>query len=411
MDERKRRVLQAIVDDYIHTAEPVGSRTVARKYNLGVSPATIRNEMADLEDMGYLEQPHTSAGRVPSDKGYRYYVDTLVGEQERASLDAEAVRQVLAFKAHRMEGVVRQAAHLLAETTNFLALASQPAGAEERLAALQVVPVRGSQAVIILVADDGRVRTKLVEFAHAPSAYDLERIGRALSDRLAGMPLRDLGQGSLRAIAAEIGQFGEILDQVKALLGGGGEAPDRLVVGGATNLLKQPEFREVAKAKAVLQALEGEELLEEMLGVPEQRLTGVEVAIGREMQIQEMADCSLVTAVYAAPGGVLGRIGVLGPRRMDYARIMRVVEGVAGAVTSALGQEAGSERSFFSSAAESPPSGESQPSGGGPAEDAPSPAPDGSGAEGAPRESAARPARPGRGRRGGRQPGKAGPAR
>lgn len=344
MDERKRRVLQAIVDDYIHTAEPVGSRTVARKYNLGVSPATIRNEMADLEDMGYLEQPHTSAGRVPSDKGYRYYVDTLVGEQERASLDAEAVRQVLAFKAERMEGVVRQAAHLLAETTNFLALASQPEGPEERLAALQVVPVRGEQAVIILVADDGRVRTKLVEFAHAPSAHDLERIGRAISDRLAGIPLRQLGQGSLRAIATEIGQFGEILDQVKALLGREADA-ERLLVGGATNLLQQPEFREVAKAKAVLQALEGEALLEEMLGVPPQRLPGVEVAIGREMQIQEMADCSLVTAVYAAPGGILGRIGVLGPRRMDYARVMRVVENVAGAVTSALRQD-GPERAL-----------------------------------------------------------------
>ncbi len=373
MDERKRRVLQAIVDDYIHTAEPVGSRTVARKYNLGVSPATIRNEMADLEDMGYLEQPHTSAGRVPSDKGYRYYVDTLVGEHERAGLDAEAVRQVLAVRADRIEDVVRQAAHLLAETTNFLALASQPSGPEERLAALQVVPVRGSQAVIILVADDGRVRTKLVEFAHTPSAHDLERIGRALSDRLAGIPLRELGQGSLRAIAAEIGQLGEIVDQVKALLGDGTEPPERLVVGGATNLLKQPEFREVAKAKVVLQALEGEQLLEEMLGVPKHRLAGVEVAIGREMQIEEMANCSLVTAVYAAPGGVLGRIGVLGPRRMDYARVMRVVEGVAGAVTSALGRDA-AESSVFPGFSAPPSPGETDA----PAAAAPSPADAGS---------------------------------
>jgi len=346
VDDRKRRVLQAIVDDYIHTAEPVGSRTVARKYNLGVSPATIRNEMADLEDMGYLEQPHTSAGRVPSDKGYRYYVDTLVGDAERAFLETEAVRQVLAVKAQRIEGVVRQAAHLLAETTNFLALASQPAGAEERLAALSVIPVRGAQAVVIVVADDGRVRTKLVEFAHAVSAYDLERIGRALSDRLSGTPLKDLGSGLLQSIAAELGQFRDIVDQVKALLGETGSSSDRLVVGGATNLLQQPEFREVAKAKAVLQALEGEELLEEMLGIPLQGIPGVEVAIGREMQMQGMADCSLVTAVYAAPGGVLGRIGVLGPRRMDYARVMRVVEGVATAVTTALGRDA-SERSVF----------------------------------------------------------------
>jgi heat-inducible transcriptional repressor len=358
VDERKRRVLQAIVDDYIHTAEPVGSRTVARKYNLGVSPATIRNEMADLEDMGYLEQPHSSAGRVPSDKGYRFYVDTLAALVERNTLDAEAVRQVLALKAQRIEGVVRQAAHLLAETTDFLALASQPTGGEERLAALQVVPVRGAQAVVILVADDGRVRTKSVEFAHAPSPRDLERIGRALSDRLAGTPLKELARGLLPEIAVELGQFCNVVDQVKALLGDGEEAGERLVVGGATNLLKQPEFREVAKAKAVLQALEGEQLLEEMLGFPASNLPGVEVAIGREMQIEQMADCSLVTAVYAAPGGVLGRIGVLGPRRMDYGRVMRVVEGVAAAVTTALGREGPASTSFPSPAAGPRPEGD-----------------------------------------------------
>lgn len=219
VDERKRRVLRAIVDDYIHTAEPVGSRTVARKYDLGVSPATIRNEMADLEDMGYLEQPHTSAGRVPSDKGYRYYVDTFVGEADRGALDAEAVRQVLAFKARRIQGVVRQATHLLSETTDFLALASQPAESEERLAALQFVPLRENSAVMLLVADDGRVRTKVVRFASQPSPSDLERIGRAFSDRLRGLRLCDLSDGLCRSIAAELGQFRDVVDEVQQILG------------------------------------------------------------------------------------------------------------------------------------------------------------------------------------------------
>ena len=340
MDERKQRVLQAIVNDYVRTAEPVGSRTVARRYNLGVSPATIRNEMADLEDMGYLEQPHTSAGRVPSDKGYRFYVDTLVAEAERAGLDAEAVRQVLAVKAQRIEGVVRQATHLLAETTDFLAIASQPAGPEERLAALQVVPLPDGNAVLLVVADDGRVRTKLLRFSHPPAPQDLERIGQAFSDRLRGSRLRDLGDDLRRSIAVELGQFQELVGEVRGLLGDGAPDGERLVVDGATNLLKQPEFASVASAKRVLQALEQEALLEEMLGVAGPVLPGLEVAIGREMQVPEMADCSLVTAVYAAPGGVLGRIGVLGPRRMDYGRVMRVVETVAKAVTTALGPEA-----------------------------------------------------------------------
>ncbi len=344
VDLRKWRVLRAIVDDYIQTAEPVGSRTVARKYGLEVSAATIRNEMADLEDMGYLEQPHTSAGRVPSDKGYRFYVDTLLCGTEPMAADAEAVRQVLAFKAARLDQLVRQAAHLLSEATDFLAVATQPGGGGERLAGLQVVPLHGSEAVVVLVGDDGRARTKVIRFAHSPSARDLEQIGRALSERLRGQPLRALAGGRLGALAAELGQFREVIDRVKELLAEPDAGPERVVVDGATNLLKQPEFREVASAQRVLQALERDRLLGEMLGLPLPRLNGLEVAIGREIPLEEMADCSLVTAVYAAPGGVMGRIGVLGPRRMDYTRVMRLVEGVAGAVTKALGEDTGPER-------------------------------------------------------------------
>jgi heat-inducible transcriptional repressor len=323
----------------VRTAEPVGSRTVARRYNLGVSPATIRNEMADLEDMGYLEQPHTSAGRIPSDKGYRHYVDTLVAGPEAAALHEAAVRRVLAAKAQRLEDVVRQATHVLAETTDFLALAKQPAGPEERLAALQVVPLADGSAVLVLVAHDGRARTKRLRFPHAPEPVELERIGRALSDRLRGVRLCELGAGSDAALAGELEQYRDVLQEVRALLGEPGGEAERLLLEGATNLLKQPEFHDVASAHRVLQSLEREQLLEELLGVPGSRLPGLEVAIGRELPVPDMADCSLVTAVYAGPGGICGRIGVLGPRRMDYGRVMRVVERVAAAVTSALAQE------------------------------------------------------------------------
>jgi heat-inducible transcriptional repressor len=339
LDDRKQRVLQAIVDDYVRTAEPVGSRTVARRYNLGVSPATIRNEMADLEDMGYLEQPHTSAGRVPSDKGYRHYVNTLVAGPEAAAVREAAMRQVLAAKARRIEDVVRQAAHVLAEMTDCLALAQQPAEGEERLAALQIVPLGGEGAVLVLVADDGRARTKLLRFPHAPAPEELERIGRALSERLRGLRLCDLGTGMDGALAAALGQYRHLVQEVRGLLGERAGESDRLLVEGATNLLKQPEFHDVASAQRVLQSLEREELLEDLLGVPAPRLPGLEVAIGRELPVPDMAGCSLVTAVYAGPGGVCGRIGVLGPRRMDYGRVMRVVESVAAAVTASLAPE------------------------------------------------------------------------
>ncbi len=336
MEDRKRRVLQAIIDDYIHTAEPVGSRTVARKYGLGVSPATIRNEMADLEDMGYLEQPHTSAGRVPSDKGYRFYVDVLAAEPGLGGFDSEAVRAALSARAQRIDGVVRHAARLLAEVSDVLAVASQPAAQEERLAALQVVPLRGSLGVLVLVADDGRVSTRLVEFSAPPEAQHLDRLSHMLSSRLAGATLQALAQRLEGAVGDVFGPYPELVAEVVALLGEPGDVPGGLVLEGAANLLKQPEFRQVAKANQVLAALERDDLLEDRLGPPGGPAAGVQVSIGREIQVEEMAECSIVTAVYAAPVGVHGRIGVLGPRRMAYGRMIAIVETVAAGVTAAL---------------------------------------------------------------------------
>lgn len=336
MDDRKRRVLRAIIDDYIHTGEPVGSRTVARTSGLGVSAATIRNEMADLEEMGYLEQPHTSAGRVPSDKGYRFYVDTLVADIDRTEVDREAVRQVLALKAQRLGVVVRQAAHLLSATTEFLGLASHPADPGERLAALQFVGLDGNRAVIVLVADNGNVRTKVVHFQHAPQRQDMEAIGQALSDRLRGVALGEFAKGDAQNLAVELGQFRDVLTHVQGLLGEPAEG-ERVLMDGTTNLLQQPEFRDVAKARRVLHALEREELVADLVGRLPTPDGGLEVSIGHELQVEGMDDCALVTAVYAMPGGVLGRVGVLGPRRMDYGRVMHLVEAVATAITRNLG--------------------------------------------------------------------------
>lgn len=341
MEDRKRRILQAIIDDYIHTAEPVGSRTVARKCGLGVSPATIRNEMADLEDMGYLEQPHTSAGRVPSDKGYRFYVDTLTGDAEVALVDPKAVLRALTASAQRIEGVLRQATHLMAEMTDVLAMASQPSAPQERLVALQIVPIRGQVAVLLLVADDGRVFTRMVEFAVSPDPDELDSLGRALSRRLFGLPLQEVSGRLEDAVSDILGPYRDLIGEVGALLGGPPDDQGRLVVEGTANLLKQPEFRQSAKANRVLAALEGDELQEDRLASPLGAAGSLEVYIGREIRVAGMAECSLVTAAYAGPGGVAGRIGVLGPRRMPYARMMAVVGAVAAAVTVALHGQVG----------------------------------------------------------------------
>ncbi len=338
MDPRKQKVLQAIIDDYIRTAEPVGSRTLARAHGLGVSPATIRNEMADLEGMGYLEQPHTSAGRVPSDKGYRYYVDSLMTSAADAELSREAVRRVLALKARMMEDVMRQAARLLAEMTDCLAIASRAEGPVVHIRAVRAVLLDHERALLIVVGEDGSLRSKAVALGPDLPAAELEHIAGTLSRRLEGAALGGASLVRLRGLQGELGQFRQLIEQVLAWLGEPEPAaPDRLWVDGARNLLKQPEFHDVPKAQAVLGALEREQIVEQLLGMPALADAGpVGVAIGRELQVEEMEDCSLVTALYVAPGRVIGRIGVLGPKRMNYRTVMKVVELVANGMTSVL---------------------------------------------------------------------------
>lgn len=338
VDARKQKVLQAIIDDYIRTAEPVGSRALARAHGLGVSPATIRNEMSDLAEMGYLEQPHTSAGRVPSDKGYRYYVDWLLSAGDDPRDNAANVRRLLALKARLIEDVIRHAARMLAEMTDCLALASGPEAQPVRLRALRAVPLEPQRVLLIVVGEDGSLRSKTIQFAGHLDAADLERITLTLSDRLEGTTFGHVGLGALRGLQGELGQFRDLLDQVLQWLVDT-EIPDaeRVWVDGAGNLLKQPEFRDVAKAQSVLAALERVELVDRLMGVAATGdAGGVGVAIGHELHVQEMEDCSLVTALYLTPGGVLGRIGVLGPKRMNYRNVMRLVEQVATGVTEVL---------------------------------------------------------------------------
>lgn len=346
MDPRKQKVLQAIIDDYIRTAEPVGSRTLARAHGLGVSPATIRNEMADLEDMGYLEQPHTSAGRVPSDKGYRYYVDSLMTSAADAELSREAVRRVLAIRARMLEDVMRQAARLLAEMTDCLAIASRTEIPSVHVRAVRAVPLDAQRALLIVVGEDGSLRSKVLQLGPDLPAAELERIAGVLSRRLEGAALGGASLVRLRGLQGELGAFRNLVEQVLAWLGEQDEAgSDRVWVDGATNLLKQPEFRDVPKAQAVLAALEREQIVEQLLGLPSLADAGiVGVAIGRELQVHEMEDCSLVTALCVAPGRVIGRVGVLGPKRMNYRTVMKVVELVADSMTSVLAGADGADR-------------------------------------------------------------------
>lgn len=334
LGERKERILRAVIDDYIASGEPVGSRTLARRYGFMVSPATIRNEMADLEDSGFLEQPHASAGRVPSDKGYRYYVDHFVRPPAESAALAH-VRDQLAVRAREIGWAVRQTARILSEASHFLALVTGPQLEHSRIETLRVLPVREGRALLVLVTDDGFVEHRLIELDGQIPAGEVERMNRLFSERLSGQRMGPPAQAAMKELSHRLRSYGDFVDQALDML----ERPtpdagDRVVVGGTTNILRQPEFRDVEKVQGLLVSLEHEETVRTLLGAPEPT-AGARVAIGREISVNEMQDCSVVTASYHF-GGAWGQVGVLGPRRMDYAGVIFLVETVAAALSDSL---------------------------------------------------------------------------
>lgn len=327
MNHRKRLVLQAIVKDYIATAEPVGSRTIARRYGLGVSPATIRNEMADLEEQGFIVQPHTSAGRIPTDSGYRFYVDELMESEDLAPEDIEIIHSHYAQKAREMDHLIRQTAMVLSEMTDCFSVVLGPEWGSSIFRSLQLLPLRDRKAILLLINENGLVHHKLVEVPPNLSPGEMLRISEVLTNRLGGFTLEQIGRGMLEELEWELRKYRLLLEEVLEILRtnphAGGEGP--IYLGGAANVLKQPEFREIEKVQTLLGLLEKQVLVRDLLGDLSD-VGAISVVIGNENKIQEMQDCSVVTATFAVRGGSLGRIGVLGPRRMDYPRIVALVD-------------------------------------------------------------------------------------
>ncbi|HEY8346610.1 MAG TPA: heat-inducible transcriptional repressor HrcA [Symbiobacteriaceae bacterium] len=330
LDERKSRVLQAIVEDYVATAEPVGSRTIARKYSLGVSPATIRNEMADLEEMGYLEQPHTSAGRIPSDLGYRYYVDCLMETPEVDPADAELIRRTFERKIREVDVLIRETARLLSETTHLTAVVVGPQLSKAHFRELRFIPLDDRRAVLIYITDSGFVENHVVELPVEITMLELERVAEILNQQLRGQPVESLSRTALRIVQDELKRYGALLEQTLEFLKENLEPGEkrRLYLGGTTNILNQPEFRNVDKLRSLLSVLENDELVAELLEATEPDSDKPTIQIGEEIKIREMADCSVVSAYYTLGNEVIGRVGIIGPKRMEYGRVVGIMEAV-----------------------------------------------------------------------------------
>ena len=338
LDERKYLILQAIIDDYIMTAMPVGSRTISRKSGVGYSPATIRNEMSDLEELGYLAQPHTSAGRVPSNKAYRLYVDHLMKNVKLTPDERERIHDHLVDKSRRVEGVIRSAADVLSDATKYTSVIVAPKLGTLRIRHVQLVPVAEKTALMIIVTNAGIVKDAVIRVPEGLSADELYSISRMLTEKLAEKPLEAVRQTFAEMLRDEADHrrlLGEALQVIEKRLEAGGDASD-VIVGGSANLLEYPEYSDVNKARSFLSVLESKDTLRKLLG--REGSMEISIRIGPENQVPELNDCSIVTASYRVGDHSTGTLGIIGPTRMNYNRVISVLDFMGRALSDVLAE-------------------------------------------------------------------------
>ena len=331
LDERKLRILSAIIDDYIETAVPVGSRTITRRHDIGVSPATIRNEMSDLTELGYLDQPHVSAGRVPSNKAYRLYVDQLMSHWAGQTLLDEAAGSYFDEQALQMDDIVKTAVQAVSALTHLTAVAVLPGQPTMRIATLQLVPMPNGSALLVIVTDSGIVRDTVIHVSRRLDMDGLYAISRTLTENMAGHTLMEV-QAMLDAYAARSSADQRVLMGVRDLAAQMARqaSEDSVAVEGAHNILSYPEFSDLDKARAFLSTLEAPDRLISLMCDNDQP---VSVRIGTELGIPDMADCSVVNAGFSY-GGCRGTLGVIGPMRMPYGQVMRTLYTISQRMTN-----------------------------------------------------------------------------
>ena len=337
MDARKFRILQAIIDDYILTAIPVGSRTISKKYEMGLSSATIRNEMSDLEELGYLDQPHVSAGRIPSAKAYRLYVDQLLERGVISTGESESIHHYFDDRTRQMEDVINHAAKVLSGLTHYTSLVLSPKGQELRIRNLQLVPVSSTSALVVIVTDGGIMRDTVVEVGPGLDADALYSISRMLTERLGGRTLSE-AQQLLEESSREMQEHHrKLTGNIAQFMGqAGSSSKAKLALGGPSNILNFPEYSDVEKAKGFLSVLETKEKLVDLL--EKQGGMAFTVRIGPETGIPELSDCSLVTATYRLGDNNHGTIGVIGPTRMHYGQVLSILNAMGQQLSILLGQ-------------------------------------------------------------------------
>lgn len=333
LDARKMLILKAIIDDYIASVEPVGSRTIAKKYDMGLSSATIRNEMADLEEMGYLSQPHTSAGRIPSDKGYRLYVDQLMERKEPllkpTPEDLDAIRNFMELRIHELNQMVKAASEIVSRITHYTAIGMAGSVKKHSIKALQIIAVDSCKVLVIVVLDNDVIKNQMVKTEYPLRPEELTKLSVVCGNILTGNRADSITLKMINDIVLLSGiERARILPIVDGILDCIKQCDSaEIYTEGAAKLLEQPEFNNISKAKSLLELLNREDELAKLLNSCEDaNAKGIVIRIGAENELLEVSDCSIVTATYSVDGVTLGTIGVIGPTRMDYGKVISALE-------------------------------------------------------------------------------------
>ena len=323
LSERKVKILQAIIRNYLETGEPVGSRTISKYTDLNLSSATIRNEMSDLEEMGYILQPHTSAGRIPSDKGYRLYVDTMMEQKDR---EIEEMKEVMVQKEDKMDQLLKQVAKLLAVNTNYASMITTPTIHTNKLKFIQLSRVDVNQLLAVVVVEGNVIKNNIIHTAEELDDETLLKLNILLNTHLNGLALEEINLGMISSLKQQAGIHSEIVADVIDAIAESIHAEEDLEVytSGANNIFRYPELADQQKASSIINTFEEKQLLTELVqeNLSDDNNTGIQVYIGEETPIQSMKDCSVVTATYELGEGLRGTIGIIGPKRMDYDKVI-----------------------------------------------------------------------------------------
>ena len=324
LDERKTKILKAIIRTYLETGEPVGSRTISKYTDLNLSSATIRNEMSDLEELGYIVQPHTSAGRIPSDQGYRFYVDHLMEEKER---EVSEMKEFVIERTEKMEQVLKNVVKLLATNTNYATMITAPQYRRGKLKFIQLSQVDAEQVLAVIVLEGNIVKNKIIRTGlEELNAEQILKLNLLLNTSLNGLALNEINLATIAKLKEQAGIHSEIVGKVlDAIAESISEGEDlEIYTSGATNIFKYPELADSDRARELISAFEEKQQLIGLVSdtLSDEESTGIQVYIGNETPVQTMRDCSVVTATYELGEGMKGTIGIIGPKRMDYENVM-----------------------------------------------------------------------------------------